>query len=386
MKILIYAVDEASRQEIMDVAGGHHLFKFCSEATNIPHDLARTTPHLFISFGEVPEAIRQLFPDTRFCGLDKTGSWRDSLRSAMAQPLAVEQPRPFADDTRMICHDPSLISYWKGKLGQPQATEGWKEEATLQEARFLMQLEAGRKHHKAAKHYHSCLLAQLPGLEQEVSYRLVHRSYKGLLWSRDFASRWLALLAHYCAPEVELEYLPRAGSPGPRIDYVHASMPPEGQYACIVLLLSGINPVIAAIIKEVVLAEFTGQDDVALLAQSLSVCGFVNLLRQVAEAQISLMDWWLSKDFAPDYDMERTRHRNVGIHRDFWRLNWVGSSPDVLNKLVAGFHAGTSFARRARKMVTFLELQKRPSEQETQNRDCEAGADTVRAGADVVSE
>lgn len=223
-----------------------------------------------------------------------------------------------------------------------------------------MQLQTARKNHQAAKKYYLSLLAQQAGLDQEIAYRLVHGSYKALSWSRDLACKWLALLAHYI-PDTDLEYLPKAGTPGPAVDFVHHDTPQESVYAATLMMLFKVNPTMIEAIIQLVAARFEGQDSDALLALSLKLYGMAKLLQQVGTAQIELMDAWLDPtivDRADDVNIPRGEHRHAGIYRDFYDLGFIIASPEPLTSILKGFHNGTTYVQQERFLPSFVEFRR----------------------------
>ena len=375
MKVIIFAADFASTHQLMlEIKKTDHLVvETVDEPDQLVREIARTTPHLLVAHApEESEAgllilcqVRILFPDLAVCLLTgdlstEQDRWHPALQKLLVQPIQPPAPRPYAEEIRLVCHDTSLEAFRKGKLNRPERKEGWEEICSNQEARFVLQLQAARKNHSSAKHYFECLSMQQAGLDQELAYRLAHGSYKALSWSRDLAVRWLALLAHY-VPDVELEYLPLAGTPGPAIDYVHHVISTEGMYAAVLLFLSGMKPAIKNTIKALILARFEGQDDDALLDLSLKLYGMSKFLEQVGRAQIELMDVWIAPAGVTrpeDRNVPRGESRNAGIYRDFYDLTSIVLSPEPLASILRGFHAGTTYVEEYRHLPSFAEFRR----------------------------
>lgn len=352
-------------------SGNHLVMETVTDPDLLIHEIARTTPHLLIVHTSVKsdisnlvrERIHVLFPELPICllrGCLSKGDalWQDTLKISLNQPLNPQTPRAYADNQRVVCHDVSLHALWQGKLNRPKQTPGWEHICSQQEARFIVQLQTGRKNHGIAKHYFACLQQQQLGLDQELTYRLVHGSYKALCWSRDLAIKWLALLAHY-VPDVELQFLQVAGTPGPAIDYVHHDTRIEGVYAATMLLQGKVKPTIENAVTELVTTRFDQQDDNSLLALSLKIYGLAKMLEQVAMAQIALMDAWLNPaivDKTGEADVPRGEQRNAGIYRDFYDLTFIVNSPEPLASILRGFHAGTTRVEHGRMFPTFAEF------------------------------
>jgi hypothetical protein len=240
-KVLLYSPDfESGRTVLQKIKEtNEHFVETVEDSNELVEEIARTTPHLLVAIlpaepgfqALVLVEINELFPDLPVCLVagdlsQEDNPWRQDLAEALAQPIKPEVPRPYAEDSRIVLHDESLRALWTGKLNRPQQVEGWEKTCAHQEARFVLQLQTAQKNHGAAKNYFECLRAQQAGLDQEIAYRLPHGSYKALSWSRELVAKWLALLAHY-VPDAELQFLPRAGTPGPAIDYVHHDVPIE---------------------------------------------------------------------------------------------------------------------------------------------------------------
>ena len=351
---------------------GAHIIETVDDIDQLIHEIARTTPHLLVIYTPDPAKpgslffstlVQSYFPGLPVClvhGDLAQNLWQSGLHEVLAKPITPQTPRPYCDDTRIVLHDESLHAFWKGKLNRPKQEEGWQKVCSQQEARFVMQLQTGRKNHEAAKKYYQCLLAQQTGLDQELAYRLVHGSYKALSWARDLAVKWLALLAHYI-PDVELQHLPRAGTPGPEIDFVHHDTPMEGVYAASLMILAKVKPTMIECIQQLVTTRFDGQDDNALLSASLQLYGLAKFLQQVGTAQIELMDAWLDPaivDRADDANIPRGEHRNAGIYRDFHDLGFIINSPEPLASVLKGFHAGTTHVEQERYLPSFAEFRR----------------------------
>ena len=374
MKILLFTTClESARLLAQEIRKADHLvIETVNEPNQLIHEIARTTPHLLVVHTpEEPaadhlEQVHLLFPDLPVCLLSgdlsmTPAAWQPALQKALVQPIKPQTSRPYADDTRYVLHDASLQVLATGKLNRPERKEGWEKICSHQEARFVLQLQTARKNHQAAKHYFECLMKQQAGLDQELSYRLAHGSYKALSWSRDLAIKWLALLAHYVS-DAELDYLPLAGTPGPAIDYVHHDMSTEGMYAAALVILFKVKPTIENAINELVPARFEKQDDDALLALSLKLYGMAKFLEQVGKVQIELMDAWLDPtivDRAGDQNVPRGENRNAGIYRDFYDLTFIVNSPEPLDSILRGFHAGTTYVEEKRFLPTFAEFRRR---------------------------
>jgi len=328
---------------------------FILVARHAPHYIVARAPDLT---AEVAALMQQFYPDTRVITTDtEQGNWQEHLTDILNSSLVPIPPRPYADGKRVVLHDFSLQKLSSGKkLKRPERTDGWEKVCVKQEARFIRQLQGGRINHQAAKLYLAHLLAQQPGLEEELYYRISHGSYKGLSWARDLAVRWLSLLAHY-VPEVELEYLPSPTTPGPAVDYVHHLLSPEALYAVMVMLSAGMSPAIDSNLRALVVEGFDGQDDTALARISLSLFGLAKYLEGVARAQVALMDTWLDPvAFADSPSTHRTYERRAGTFRDFHDLSFIVHAPHPLIDILHGFHQGSTYVINPNSFPSFRDV------------------------------
>jgi hypothetical protein len=365
MKIVIYSslTDFTAEACAFLENCGHVVMALATTRENLFILVARHTPHFVVArahdyTADVVELMQRYYPDIRAITSDTENShWQEDLKGILTSSLAAIQPRPYADDQRIVLHDSSLQKFSaKKKLKRPEREGGWEKVCVKQEARFIRQLQGGQKNHQAAKLYLEHLQAQQPGLDGELYYRISHGSYKGLSWARDLAVRWLSLLAHY-VPEVELQYLPLPTTPGPTVDYVHHLLSPEALYAVMVMLSAGMNPAIESNLRSLVVEGFEGQDDTALAGLSLSLFGLAKYLEGVARAQVSLMDGWLDPvHFADSLDTHRTYHRRAGTFRDFHDLAFIVSAPHPLIDILQGFHWGSTDVINPNAFPSFREV------------------------------
>lgn len=365
MKIVIYSSSTDFTAEACTFLEkcGHVVMALATTCENLFILVARHTPHFVVArvsdyTADVAELMQQYYPDIRVTMSDtENGNWQGDLTSVLNSSSLPIQPRPYADDQRVVLHDISLQKFSaKKKLKRPERVRGWEMVCVKQEARFIRQLQGGQKNHQAAKLYLEHLQAQQPGLDGELYYRISHGSYKGLSWARDLAVRWLSLLAHY-VPEVELQYLPLPTTPGPTVDYVHHLLSPEALYAVTVMLSVRMSPAIENTLRMLLAGGFEGQDDTALAGLSLSLFGLAKYLEGVAQAQVSLMDVWLDPDhFAESLETHRTHHRRAGTFRDFHDLSFIVSAPHPLIDILQGFHRGSTYVINPNAFPSFRDV------------------------------
>ena len=374
-KVLLFTSDFEAGKILLKFLkkGDHVVIDTVDELELLIEAIARTTPHLVVAHlpadsilgAGILELVGRYFPSLPVClfsgNLQKNPhQWQKVLAETLCRDIPPEVIRPYGFESRYVLHDESLQAFWKGKLKRPKNEDGWEKICSDQEARFVLQLQTARRNHTAARHYYHCLLAQQEGLDQELSYRLSHGSYKALSWSRELVCKWLALLAHY-VPDVELQHLPLAGTPGPAIDYVHHDAPVECMYAASLMLLSKTNPSVAETIKELVVIRFNQEDDAVLLSTSLKLYGMAKFLEQVGRAQIELMEAWMDRNIIRQPDdarMPRSTERNSGIYRDFYGFSFIVHTPEPFLSILKGFHEGTTYVEERRYMPSFVEFRR----------------------------
>ena len=310
-------------------------------------EIARTSPHVVVI------ALDSIDPDTAFTlrfveeqfpslrvvrllgesGHKIPAAWQDLLRTAFSSSPPLPAPQPYASSERLVFHDPrfnDFVRFDKLSAGSPSLTR--------QTTRLRQLLETGRRHHALAKNYLAAIQASLPGLEPEICYRMVHKSYKGLSWARELIAKYVSVLAHY-VPGVEVRYLPLPAPLHPSIDYVPFELGADGQYAVGAVIGLEINPAVTELLAVLSHAAFTGQEPVTLLSAQTHLMGMTALMEQIAIAHVSLMDRWLDPHWT-DGEQEHTRkaHRERDIFRDFWDLESLFATRATLPQLIEAFH------------------------------------------------
>jgi hypothetical protein len=349
MKILIVASNPELAAEVSRAAetAGHVVTDKLVGISLVVQSIIRDGPHLLFGLGHWPvdvvNDLARLFPDLSIRVVSRSEDWRSILGEQLALPVRQPSPRRYAEGTRLIYHDNELAAYNKGKLHRPGHEPGWEAECARQEGYFLLQLQTGLQNHAAAKRYYDCMMAQQEGLDQELTYRLCHGSYKGLCWTRDLAARWSAVLAHYVSG-VELDCLPSPHPACPDADHVHHSLPVWGAYALGVVSAGRPRQSTAQNLIKIAAARFEGQPDDQLLAASLSLYGLAKALQLVAQTQVECMAAWLDSELCQEFPdlLPRSQHRASGIVREFWGLEYIVHTPSPLPAILRGFHAGTT--------------------------------------------
>jgi hypothetical protein len=137
------------------------------------------------------------------------------------------------------------------------------------------------------------------------------------------------------------------------------------------MLCSTVKASVGEAIKELVTTKFDRHDDNALFATSLKLYGMAKFLEQVGTAQIELMDAWLDPSIvnrAGDREVPRGEHRNAGIYRDFYDLPYIVVSPEPLDSILKGFHAGTTYVEERRFLPSFAEFRRLSRRSQRENR------------------
>ena len=129
MKIVIYSSSTDFTAEACAFLEkcGHVVMALVATRENLFILVARHTPHFVVSrtsdyTADVAELMHQYYPDIRVITSDaENGNWQECLAESLHSPPAPMQPRPYADDQRVVLHDFSLQKYsGKKKLKRPQ--------------------------------------------------------------------------------------------------------------------------------------------------------------------------------------------------------------------------------------------------------------------------
>jgi hypothetical protein len=264
-------------------------------------------------------------------------SYLDPILPSLAIP---EPPGPlvrYVSDNRMILLDNEYeLLACARKQNTPDANEIPAEHLPAELAIFARQVERALEFHAPARRYLRQVLLIDRGLRVEVAYRAVHSSFK-IYWLREHACRWLGVLAHYL-PGVNPVYLPPPTPPSLKIDWLPFSSSPENHYAINAILIHGMKPSWMQSLREVLEKKFTGQNEEALLHEALILSGWSALLREIAVAQVRVMDCALrpKMPWYTDGLPNRVLHRATGIFCDFWNLRHLRKKPQYLRPVADG--------------------------------------------------
>lgn len=356
MKIVIVTSSSNLRQKLSQfVQAAGHVVVGVVQPTGIGilEELARATPHvLILATGEPDHDTETIikfasmnFHDLLIAPVCLQGP--DTLRSGWQKRLAEvlkKTPPLYLDHSktdparRLVFHDPIFSRFTSGeKRKQPHLDPQFQIDLASERRRFKKLVAGAHAHHIDAKSYQEALLDSYVAIELEHAYRLTHDSYKSLSWSRDWAGKWCAVLAHY-VPNICLEYLPKPMGMHAGIDYIHFSMPGECEYA--ILAVTGLQP--SSSLTEMLLAatqtEFVGYSDGVLQQKSCTYRGLAWVMQFVANAHVSVMDRVLAKDeslFAAE--QERVSHRQRECFCDFWDFPTLFHETSQWEKIVRQF-------------------------------------------------
>ena len=352
MKILLIAPDTRRRVTLirwLRKQGAVIVGAKALTGIHILEEIARSTPHL-VAFAEEKvdadtEAVLAFIAE-RFRSLalvrlpfvpgqkEVPHHWTDLLRKQLRVPVAPWVPVSYGDEVRLVFHDPQFNHFSKGDKIRAGSVDMERQCAGL----FCL-LDGAKRNHDRAKAYLAAVEASLPGLKAELAYRMAHRSYKGLSWSRELVSKFVAVIVHYI-PGVQVEYLP-SPAPVPSIDYVHYDQPLEARYALDALCRMQIHQAVEELLISSAQWIFTGQSGITLLAEQCQLFGLAGFMHQVAQAHIAIMDRWLNPPAAGnEEDLSREVHRQLGIVRDFWDWGSIFESEGMLSHLIRAYHDG----------------------------------------------
>jgi len=375
MKIIIIHPNETLRSKLRSWIEEHTQHAILLEAPdveNIHFCIVRHEPDLvliptnttasaqLVAFGGSlePDKPHALFPNTQFLFLPETFEcldWDDHAPQEILPLLSHAKnlhknikpvAHGYASGTRVVFHDEEFKKFAsQKKLHRPECKEGWQKICEQQEARFVLQLQAGvfEGRHQSAKNYLRCLRRFDQGLQKEMVYRIAHGSYK-ISELREQIGRWLTVMCHYIIG-VEVDHCPGPQNISPRMGFVHRSQPTPFLYAVSCVLMTGINPAIKHQIMQATTWEFDGETDEQIAAIGCRLLGLNNYLAQAATAQVRAMDQFLDRnsEFHQFSDVSRRTHRHLGIFFEFWGWQYLHHLGFALRETTNGFRSGKTF-------------------------------------------
>jgi len=266
---------------------------------------------------------------------DSNAAIKSSLELALqnvSEHVAATPIRPYSsDEQRFILHDDRYRAFaQEEKLGASLVTTANAEAET---DIFVRQIGCAVRNHQAARRYLAQVIKTDRGLRTEGTYRTVHMSYK-VFWLREHVMRWAAVLAHY-VEGVETVFLPPPAPPSPTLDYLHYEPPIESLYSASALIDHGFRPGLLPGLRSILSMKFTGQSEELLTADAVILFGWSSLLREIAMAQVQVMDQILDSgsDWYAGKTASRRMHRSLGIFGDFWSLPWLREHPTRMRDL-----------------------------------------------------
>lgn len=349
MKTLIFHPDAAARQTIRHQIErlDHVVMHENASVQQILLHVSKHQPHVIIiaEFDPVLRIqIETLFDQLAlrspiiWLPLASSGFELEALIQVELTQLASTPPTTrlvrYCDDFRQVIRDIAYVAYEDGgKQNLPPASENESEELLREKDIFAQQVERATRNHAAARHYLRQVMVTDRGgggLQREVVYRAVHSSHK-IFWERDHIYRWVGVLAHYL-PGVELAYLPPPAPPSPKLDFLAHSSSAECRYTATALQLHGFKPSWMPALQLVLERKFIGQNEEALLEETLILSGWSALLREIAQAQVRVMTCALdpSLPWYTDGLPHRALHRSSQTYCDFWNLRRLRENPHLL--------------------------------------------------------
>ena len=353
MKLLLISPENRRRKKLIHWLRRHNVIIVGATTLNgiqILEAIARSTPHLVVFIEERIDADTEAvlaFVAANFRSValvrlpfvsgdrEVPHHWIDLLRKQLRRPLAPWVPMPYGAEMRLVFHDSDFNHFSRGDKIRAGSVGIERQCAGL----FCL-LDGAKRNHVRAKSYLAAIEASLAGLEPELTYRMVHRSYKALIWSRSLVTKFVAAIAHY-VPGVQVDYLPFPAPVHSSLDYVHYEQPLEDRYALDALCRMDIHQSVAELLISSSQWIFTGQNGVVLVAEQCQLYGLARFMHQVAQAHIATVDRWLELPGAgAEEGLTREAHRQQGIVRDFWAWGSIFESPGMLSHLLRAYHDG----------------------------------------------
>jgi hypothetical protein len=331
-------------------------------AKHRPHFIVAAQPEPFLR-NQVESVFSEFSLDVPVLWLPESQEpvreeWLSQQISSLLAGTGTRPLRRYTAGSRTILRDQAYEAFEDGrKQNLPELSENPKQGLAREMAAFARQVECAVGRHEAAQRYLRQVLLTDRGLRVEVAYRAVHGSHK-VYWLREHIFRWTGVLAHYL-PGVEPHYLPPPAPPSPRLDFLsHSGGIPENAYAAAALLLHGFRPSWMPALQSVLSLKFSGQDDAALLAETLHLAGWSALLRDIALAQVRVMACALAPNtpWYADGLPPHALHRATGIYCDFWHLRHLRTNPQYLRPVADGVLQGVKTPGTVPVVLPFRDL------------------------------
>jgi len=347
MKLILIHADQKTRNPLKQLLNDldHIVVAESNHPRRLLGDIAKHQPHAVI-VGELPS----VFTDGTFPPLENQVALVPVVRippGVTDEPLApffidalkevsnyhaTKCLQPYStDEQRLVLQDDRYKEYAQTeKLGTDLPSDPEAEKEIV-----VRQIHSALQNQQKARRYLAQLLKiESTGYRFEIAYRVTHESYK-VMWARDFALKYASVLGFYLSG-VEVEYLPPPAPPSPNLDFLSHEVSPGGLYMAAVLVQHGFRKSLVPGFCAMVNKKYTGQSPEALTADALVLLGWCSLLREVARAQVHLMDqiidpaskWWLI-----DQCPARKTHRAEGIYLEWWALQSLRQNPSRFRDL-----------------------------------------------------
>ncbi len=347
MKLILIHADQNARNHLKQILNDldHIVVAESNHPRQLLRDIARHQPHAILA-GELPT----VFADGTFPSLEDqvalvpvkripTGLTGEQLKPFLIGALEeVSQYhdtkclQPYSTDAqRLVLQDDRYKQYAQDeKLGTNQPSD-----RELEKVIVIRQIHCARHNHQKARRYLAQLLKTDTELRPEIAYRLVHGPSYKVIWARDLALKYASVLNFYVLG-VEVEYLPAPASPSPFLDFLSWDSSPEAQYAAAALVTHGFQKSLVPGFCALLNKKYTGQSAEELTNDAIVLLGWCSLLREIARAQVHLMDqildpasrWWIT-----DQSPKRETHRAEGTYVEFWGLPFLRQNPSRFRDL-----------------------------------------------------
>jgi hypothetical protein len=347
MKLIIIHADQTARNHLKQLLNDldHIVVAESDHPRRLLSDIARQQPHAIL-VGE----LATVFTDGTFPSLEDQVALVPVVR--IPKNLTGESLTPFligalkevskyhdtkclqpysTDEQRLVLQDDRYKEYAQDeKLGTNLPSDRNAEKVIV-----VRQIHCARQNHQRARRYLAQVLKTDMGFRPEIAYRLAHGPSYKVIWARDFALKYASVLGFYVFG-VEIEYLPAPAPPSPFLDFLSWDASPENRYITAALVAHGFQKGLVPGFCALLNKKYTGQSAEELTNDAIVLLGWCSLLREVARAQVHLMDqildpasrWWIT-----DQSPKRKTHRAEGLYVEFWGLPFLRQNPSRFRDL-----------------------------------------------------
>ena len=258
------------------------------------------------------------------------GNWSQISKTVLDALHAKDDQEWIADcpEQRVIMVDPAYNTFERPINGVESIDH---EQAII---RLKILLTNSLRNHAKATQYRKALLSLQDDEKSEISYRIVHRSFKAAAYAREQVSRHIGYLCHYL-PGVDSEALPPPADQPTLIRYLHHVATLEAEYAIVCLCTFGFQSEIEQAALWMIGWRFSGESDEVLTGSSLSMLGIVTLFENISTAHQTVINWFLSGGVSQEVDSQyRSIQRSFRIFSDFWMLGDLMNHPEQVEEIV----------------------------------------------------